>query len=203
MSSPSAIPPAELHLHHQPSSIPGTMVFVPNLAGKLHHLDSSFLIQVRDAPFQAFSQCHCGARTLTATLLPQAKDATVTKTLRIQPKSWQEKNLAAKLLYVELPFFFPSFFDFLGPKGHGITWGCAEPGTSIWVPTRTPLGEGRATQRGKNDVDDADASSSSASPLTPREQPAPVFSQIWPPKDGMSPFHIPKRGQLGSASTGR
>lgn len=117
MSSPSAIPPAELHLHHQPSSIPGTMVFVPNLAGKLHHLDSSFLIQVRDAPFQAFSQCHWGARTLTATLLPQAKDATVTKTLRIQPKSWQEKNLAAKLLYVELPFFFPSFFLLFRTQG--------------------------------------------------------------------------------------
>lgn len=47
VSSPSALSPAEMHL--QPSSIPSMMVVFPSLAAKLHHRDSLFSIQVRDA----------------------------------------------------------------------------------------------------------------------------------------------------------
>uniref|UniRef100_A0A663MDG7 Inhibitory synaptic factor 1 n=1 Tax=Athene cunicularia TaxID=194338 RepID=A0A663MDG7_ATHCN len=71
VSSPSALPPTEIHLHCQISSIPGTAVFFPSLTAKKHSLDSLFLIQVRYVLFQDFSQGHpehhARARTLDDT----------------------------------------------------------------------------------------------------------------------------------------
>lgn len=91
VSSPPALPPAEMHLHRQPSSIPSTMVFFPSLAAQNHHLDSLFLIQVRDDLFQAFSQCHpeCHPRASSKALAgkghsyktPVKEEAAVIKTL--------------------------------------------------------------------------------------------------------------------------
>lgn len=94
-------------------------------------------------------------------------------------------------------------------------FGASHPGSILQVPARTPrprtkLGQGRARQKGpwgEDDADGADASSSSASPLTPRAGTprgalTPCFSQIGPPRDRMSSSHLPGRGQPGSASTG-
>lgn len=94
----------------------------------------------------------------------------------------------------------------LGGFGASSPWSI-HPGPHWDIPPLDKAGrEGRAPQRGPwedDDADDADTSSSSASPPTPRAGGplTPCFSQIGPLRDGMSPSHIPERGQPGSPST--
>ena len=217
-----------MHLHRQPPSIPGMTVFFPSLAAKKHRLDSLFLIQVRDAPFQAFSQCHpeCHprARTLAATQHRYHGRGMLMRNAHQRGSGGDQNTLnSTQIIAGQKPFtqirlnsFFCLVFRIQGtwhhPGGSAYVptmcraWEGSVPpirGASVRVPTRTSqpktkLGVGRVLQRGlwgEDDAGDADASSSSASPLTPRagtprRASAPGFSQ-----QGMgSPHPTSQRG---------